>query len=41
MLGVDAGEGPSAWACAAGLVVLSALLGLVLEKKLRPVEVIS
>ncbi len=41
MLGVEVGEGPGAWACGAGLVVFSALLGLVLEKKLRPVEVIS
>lgn len=41
MLGVDAGEGPGAWACTFALLVLAGLLGLVLEKKLRPVEVIS
>jgi ABC-2 type transport system permease protein len=41
MLGVDAGDGPSAWTCAFGLLILSGLVCLVLEKKLRPVEVIS
>lgn len=41
MLGVEAGEGPGAFACAAALVVLGGLLTLVLERKLRPVEVIS
>jgi len=41
MLGVDAGDGPSAWTCAIALLILSGLVCLVLEKKLRPVEVIS
>lgn len=41
MLGVEAGEGPGAWACGAALLVMAALVALVLEKKLRPVEVVS
>jgi ABC-2 type transport system permease protein len=41
MLGVEVGEGPGAWACTAGLVAFAAVLAKVLEKKLRPVEVIS
>lgn len=41
MLGVEAGEGPGVWACAAALLAFGGLLSLVLEKKLRPVEVIS
>jgi ABC-2 type transport system permease protein len=41
MLGAEAGEGPGVWACAAALLALGGLLSLVLERKLRPVEVIS
>lgn len=41
LLGLDPPDGPSALACAAALAVLGALLCVVLERKLRPVEVIS
>ncbi|QOY88811.1 ABC transporter permease subunit [Paludibaculum fermentans] len=41
MLGADPPDGPGSLACAAALLVLVGLLGLVLERKLRPVEVIK
>jgi ABC-2 type transport system permease protein len=41
MLGLEMAEGPGALASAASLVAIAALLGWVLERKLRPVEVIS
>jgi ABC-2 type transport system permease protein len=41
MLSVEAPDGPGAGACAAVLVGMILLLALVLERKLRPVEVIS
>jgi ABC-2 type transport system permease protein len=41
MLGLELSEGPGAGACAASLLVTAALLCWVLERKLRPVEVVS
>lgn len=41
LLGVDPPDGPSAITCAIALGLIGALLCLVLERKLRPVEVIS
>ncbi len=41
MLGLDLSEGPGAAASAASLLVTAALLCWVLERKLRPVEVVS
>jgi ABC-2 type transport system permease protein len=41
MLGMDNPEGPGALTSGVSLVVIAALLGWVLERKLRPVEVIS
>lgn len=41
MLGVQTPPGPGVWACVTMLVALAVLLGLILERKLRPVEVIS
>ncbi len=41
MLGLELDEGPGAVACAASLLVTAALLCWVLERKLRPVEVVS
>ncbi len=41
MLGLEQLEGPGALASAASLLVIAAILGWVLERKLRPVEVIS
>lgn len=41
MLGAEALPGPVAWQCFLTLSVLSALLLFVLERKLRPVEVVS
>ncbi|NWG14149.1 MAG: hypothetical protein HXY20_11505 [Acidobacteria bacterium] len=41
MLGVDPPDGPGVAACASVLAALIALLALVLERRLRPVEVIT
>jgi ABC-2 type transport system permease protein len=41
MLGVEPPSGPGVWVCAGVLIALAVLLGLVLERKLRAVEVIS
>jgi ABC-2 type transport system permease protein len=41
MLGVEPPPGPSVWACVSVLAALAVLLGLILERKLRPVEVIT
>ncbi len=41
LLGVDLLEGPGAWASAGALVVMMVLLAVVIERKLRPVEVVS
>ncbi|MFB3778525.1 MAG: hypothetical protein ACE141_12985 [Bryobacteraceae bacterium] len=41
MLGLESPEGPGALASAVSLAVIAALLGWVLERKLRPVEVVS
>lgn len=41
MLGVDPPSGPTAWECISVLAGLVVVLALVLERKLRPVEVIS
>ncbi len=41
MLGVEASGGPDAWECVSVLTGLVVLLAFVLERKLRPVEVIS
>ena len=41
LLGVDPPAGPGAWASSAALVVMVLLLTLVIERKLRPVEVVS
>ena len=41
MLGMDALSGPNAWECASILAGMVVLLAVVLERKLRPVEVIS
>jgi ABC-2 type transport system permease protein len=41
LLGVELPPGPGVWACVAMLAVMAVLLGLVLERKLRAVEVIS
>ena len=41
MLGVEPPEGPGASASVAALVVMALLLAWVLERKLRPVEVVS
>ncbi|MGJ5817594.1 ABC transporter permease [Paludibaculum fermentans] len=41
MLGADPPDGPGSMACAVALLVLVGLLGVVLERKLRPVEVIK
>ncbi len=40
LLGAELEPGPGPFACAAGLAVMALLLGLVLERKLRPVEVV-
>lgn len=41
MLGVEAPAGPNAWQCVSVLAGVVVLLALILERKLRPVEVIS
>jgi ABC-2 type transport system permease protein len=41
MMGVEPPPGPGVWECVLMLGVLTGLLGLILERKLRPVEVIS
>ena len=41
MLNVDPPAGPGVWACILALAAIMLLLLLVLERKLRPVEVIS
>jgi hypothetical protein len=41
MLDVDPPAGPGIWACILALAAIMFLLLLVLERKLRPVEVIS
>ena len=41
LLGVAPSEGPGAWASAAALAVIILLLVAVIERKLRPVEVVS
>lgn len=41
MLGVPLPPGPGVWECVAMVAMLVAVLGLVLERKLRPVEVIT
>ena len=41
MLGVEAPSGPNAWECVSVLAGLVVLLAFILERKLRPVEVIS
>ena len=41
MLGADMPSGPGVWACATTLTVLAVLLGLIIEKKLRAVEVVA
>jgi len=41
LLGVEPPEGPGAWASAGALAVMILLLSLVIERKLRPVEIVS
>lgn len=41
LLGIDAPEGPGAWPSAAALAATMLLLVLVIERKLRPVEIVS
>jgi len=41
LLGADPLSGPGAWTCAVSIAVMALFLILVLERKLRPVEVIS
>lgn len=41
LLGVEAAEGPGALACGLALIVMASLLAWVLERRLRPVEVVS
>jgi ABC-2 type transport system permease protein len=41
MLGVEAPSGPTAWECVSVLAGLVVVLAMILERKLRPVEVIS
>lgn len=41
LLGVEPPPGPGVWACVAMLSAMAVALGLILERKLRPVEVIS
>jgi hypothetical protein len=41
LLGVQVPPGPDAWTCASALFGMGVLLAMVLEKKLRPVEVVS
>lgn len=41
LLGVEPADGPGAWPSAASLTVVIVLLVLVIERKLRPVEVVS
>ena len=41
ILGVDAPNGPDAWECLSVLAGLVVVLAMILERKLRPVEVIS
>jgi ABC-2 type transport system permease protein len=41
MLGVELTSGPGPWMCAAALLSMALILCLVLERKLRPVEVVS
>ena len=41
MLGVELPPGPGVWACVSMLALMAFLLGLILERKLRAVEVIS
>lgn len=41
MLGVEPPRGPDAWECVSVLAGLVVVLGFILERKLRPVEVIS
>lgn len=41
LLGVTPPEGPGAWASASSLAAMILLLALVIERKLRPVEVVS
>jgi hypothetical protein len=41
LLGVEPPDGPGAGASAAALAVVIVLLALVIERKLRPVEIVS
>jgi len=41
LLGVEPLEGPGAWASAWALATMVLLLVLVIERKLRPVEIVS
>ena len=41
MLGGDPIPGPDAWECGAAVGVMAVLLLAVLQRKLRPVEVVS
>jgi hypothetical protein len=41
MLGVTPADGPGAWASACALAVMTLLLVVVIERKLRPVEVVK
>jgi hypothetical protein len=41
LLGVEAPEGPGAWASVLALAAMVLLLVLVIERKLRPVEIVS
>jgi hypothetical protein len=40
MLGADPLPGPDAWQCAIAISAMAAFLVVVLERKLRPVEVV-
>jgi hypothetical protein len=40
MLGAEPSRGPEAWQCAIALSIMALLLVVVLERKLRPVEVV-
>lgn len=41
LLGVEPPRGPDAWTCASALLAMAVVLVLILERKLRPVEVVS
>jgi len=41
LLGVEPPDGPGAWTSALALAVLMLLLAAVIERKLRPVEIVS